>query len=172
MGAPYHPATNGQAERYVQTFKQKLKTLKCPKSKLKVELANILLIYRKTIHPSTGQSPSMLMFGRQIRSRLDLFKRIFNDGDRVRVRDFLTPNKWQFGRIVSKEGKLRYQVQLDDGRLWERHVDHIVGVGEDLMPSTFPLHVPVAVTTTSRPCRAGMPRRLQRKFKILVPSIN
>ena len=86
---------------------------------------------------------------------------MFNDGDRVRVRDFLTPNKWQFGRIVAKEGKLRYQVRLDDGRLWERHVDHIVGVGVDLMPrevpritaepSTFPLHVPVTVTTTSRP---------------------
>ncbi|XP_055615010.1 uncharacterized protein K02A2.6-like [Toxorhynchites rutilus septentrionalis] len=72
MGAPYHPATNGQAERYVQTFKQKLKALKCSKSQLNLELSNILLTYRKMIHPSTGKSPSMLVFGRQIRSRLDL----------------------------------------------------------------------------------------------------
>nr|XP_029711531.1 uncharacterized protein K02A2.6-like [Aedes albopictus] len=72
MGAPYHPSTNGQAERYVQTFKQKLKALKCPKSEFNLELSNILLTYRKMLHPSTGQSPSMLMFGRQIRSRLDL----------------------------------------------------------------------------------------------------
>ncbi|XP_055590350.1 uncharacterized protein K02A2.6-like [Uranotaenia lowii] len=151
MGAPYHPATNGQAERYVQTFKQKLKALKCPKSKLNLELANILLTYRKMIHPSTGQSPSMLMFGRQIRSRLDLMLpqnskeespdlvlRTFADGDRVRVRDFLSSNKWQFGRIVSKVGKLRYAVRLDDGRLWERHVDHIAGVGSELMPRGTP----------------------------------
>lgn len=133
MGAPYHPATNGQAERYVQTFKQKLKALHCPKSKLDVELANILMTYRKMIHPSTGQSPSMMMFGRQLKSRLDLMlpknperrpanpvARVFSDGDRVRVRDFLTANKWQFGRVVAKLGKLRYSVRLDDGRLWTR----------------------------------------------------
>ncbi|XP_058816755.1 uncharacterized protein K02A2.6-like [Topomyia yanbarensis] len=145
MGAPYHPATNGQAERYVQTFKQKLKALKCTKSQLNLELSNILLTYRKMLHPSTGQSPSMLMFGRQIRSRLDLLLpkneagrsnnyvvRQFQDGDRVRVRDFLSNSKWKFGRIAEKTGKLRYVVRLDDGRVWERHIDHIAGVGANL----------------------------------------
>ncbi|XP_062709500.1 uncharacterized protein K02A2.6-like [Aedes albopictus] len=95
MGAPYHPATNGQAERYVQTLKQKLKSLKCTKAQLNVELCNILLTYRKMIHPATGQSPAMMMFGRQIRSRIDLMLpknevvdsknhtvREFKDGDR------------------------------------------------------------------------------------------
>nr|XP_029714159.1 uncharacterized protein LOC109408875 [Aedes albopictus] len=145
MGAPYHPATNGQAERYVQTIKQKLKALKCTKSQLNLELCNILLTYRKMIHPSTGKSPSMLLFGRQIRSRLDLLLpknetsskadivvRQFLDGDRVRVRDFLSKDKWKFGRIAEKLGKLRYAVRIDDGRIWERHIDHIVGVGADL----------------------------------------
>ncbi|XP_062537956.1 uncharacterized protein K02A2.6-like [Armigeres subalbatus] len=145
MGAPYHPATNGQAERYVQIIKQKLKALKCSKSQLNLELCNILLTYRKMIHPSTGKSPSMLVFGRQIRSRLDLLLpkneptskadivvRQFLDGDRVRVRDFLSSSKWKFGRIAEKVGKLRYAVRLDDGRIWERHIDHIVGVGANL----------------------------------------
>ncbi|XP_065094201.1 uncharacterized protein K02A2.6-like [Ochlerotatus camptorhynchus] len=144
MEAPYHPATNGQAERYVQTFKQKLKALKCSKSQLNLELSNILLTYRKIIHPSTGKSPSMLVFGRQIRSRIDLLlpknetsskadiavRQL--DADRVRVRDFLSSNKWKFGKIVEKVGKLRYTVRLDDGRIWERHIDHIVGVGANL----------------------------------------
>ncbi|XP_058814638.1 uncharacterized protein K02A2.6-like [Topomyia yanbarensis] len=145
MGAPYHPATNGQAERYVQTIKQKLKALKYPKSKLILELCNTLLTYRKMIHPSTGTSLSMLVFGRQIRSRLDLLLpknetstkadivvRQFLDGDRNCVRDFLFKNKWKFGRIAEKVGKLRYTVRLDDGRIWERHIDHIVGVGANL----------------------------------------
>ncbi|XP_055543122.1 uncharacterized protein K02A2.6-like [Wyeomyia smithii] len=144
MGAPYHPASNGQAERYVQTFKQKLKALKCSKSQINPELANVLQTYRKMIHPSTGKSPSMLLFGRQIRSRLDLLLpkneaqrtnyqvRQFSDGDRVRVRDFLSNNKWKFGRVAEKVGKLRYAVRLDDGRIWERHIDHIVGVGANL----------------------------------------
>ncbi|XP_053698838.1 uncharacterized protein K02A2.6-like [Sabethes cyaneus] len=148
MGAPYHPATNGQAERYVQTFKQKLKAIRCPKSKLDIELANILMTYRKMIHPATGQSPSMMMFGRQIKSRLDLMlptkpekrpanpvNRVFFDGDRVRVRDFLSTQKWQFRQVVSKLGKMRYSVRLDDGRLWERHVDHMAGVGPNITSS-------------------------------------
>lgn len=60
-----------------------------------------------------------------------------------------------------KAGKLRYQVRLDDGRLWERHVDHIVGVGECLMPrvasgaipepSILLPTVPVFTRTTSKP---------------------
>ncbi|XP_058817568.1 uncharacterized protein K02A2.6-like [Topomyia yanbarensis] len=145
MGAPYHPATNGQAERFVQTIKQKLKSLKCTKAQLNAELCNILLTYRKMLHPATGQSPAMMMFGRQIRSRIDLMLpknetvsaknytvREFKDGDRARVRDFLSAEKWKFGRIAEKVGKLRYAVRLDDGRCWERHIDHIVGVGAHL----------------------------------------
>ncbi|XP_058128391.1 uncharacterized protein K02A2.6-like [Anopheles ziemanni] len=145
MGAPYHPATNGQAERYVQTIKNKLKAVKCSKSQIHLELCNILLTYRKTIHPATGKSPSMLVFGRQIRSRLDLMLptsdksnkeglevRQFQVGDRVRVRDFLSHDKWKFGRIAERVGKLRYNVHLDDGRIWERHIDHISEVGADL----------------------------------------
>ncbi|XP_055522875.1 uncharacterized protein LOC129717057 [Wyeomyia smithii] len=82
---------------------------------------------------------------RQIRSRIDLMLpkneirhasdltvEELHDGDRVRVRDFLSRDKWKFGRIVEKAGKLRYTVRLDDGRLWERHVDYIVGVGAHL----------------------------------------
>ncbi|XP_062539129.1 uncharacterized protein K02A2.6-like [Armigeres subalbatus] len=145
MGAPYHPSTNGQAERYVQTFKQKLKALKCPKSDFNMEISNILLTYRKMLHPSTGQSPSTLMFGRQIRSRIDLMLpknepkstndiavRLFKDGDRVRVRGFLSRDKWKSGKIVEEAGKLRYLVRLDDGRVWERQIDHISGVGAHL----------------------------------------
>lgn len=119
--------------------------LKAPKSHFNLKLSNILLTYRKMIHPATGQSPSMMMFGRQIRSRLDLMLprnteelspvsalRELANGDRVRVRDFLSSSKWQFGRITSRLRRLRYIVKLDDGRSWERHVDHIVAVGSEL----------------------------------------
>ncbi|GJQ73830.1 hypothetical protein Trydic_g18768 [Trypoxylus dichotomus] len=49
LGAPYHPVTNGLAERYIQAFKQAIRAIKC-------------------------LSPSQLMFNRNIRSRLDFMK--------------------------------------------------------------------------------------------------
>ncbi|XP_062541104.1 uncharacterized protein K02A2.6-like [Armigeres subalbatus] len=116
MGAPYHPATNGQAERFIQTFKNKMKALNCDKSKMHSELCNILLSYRKTIHQATGKSPSMMLFNRQIRSRLDLMVpnttstvdnpevaiKSFVEGTRVAARDYLDKEKWKYGHVAEK----------------------------------------------------------------------
>lgn len=149
-GAPYHPATNGQAERYVQTIKNKLKTIKGQKGELRKNIANILMAYRRSIHPVTGKSPAMLMFGRQIKSRLDLMipnecvkedvqqpqiNKQFNSHDRVAVRDYLSTDKWKFGVVDRKIGNLHYEVQLDDGRQWKRHVDQMRKVGQHLEKS-------------------------------------
>lgn len=149
-GAPYHPATNGQAERMIQTVKNKLKTLveeHRDTSKLKLELGNILLDYRKTIHPATSKSPSQLFLGRQIRSRLDLLKpaneirdtpelkKSFSVGEKVQVRDYFDNKvKWKFGTILDKIGKLLYSVELEDGRTWRRHVDQIRSFGSTNAP--------------------------------------
>jgi transposase InsO family protein len=66
-GAPYHPATNGAAERLVQTFKQAMKKSKLPK---KLALYEFLMQYRRTpLH--TGYSPSELLNGRQLRAKID-----------------------------------------------------------------------------------------------------
>ncbi|XP_062708968.1 uncharacterized protein K02A2.6-like [Aedes albopictus] len=141
MGAPYHPATNGQAERYVQTFKDKLKALNCPRSEVHAALQKILMTYRVTVHPATGQSPSMMVFGRQIKSRVDLMVpkigvqnsprgedttvRSFSVNDRVAARDFLSNERWRFGVVAERIGKLHYMVELDDGRMWKRHIDQL-----------------------------------------------
>ena len=66
-GAPYHPATNGAAERLVQTFKQALK--KSDKASIDA-LQDFLRNYRRT-PLSTGYSPSELLNGRQIRTKID-----------------------------------------------------------------------------------------------------
>ncbi|XP_017482654.1 PREDICTED: uncharacterized protein K02A2.6-like [Rhagoletis zephyria] len=139
QGAPYHPATNGQAERYVQTIKNKLIAANCTPESLKSELSKILIAYRRTIHPVTNKSPSMLMLGRQIQTRLDLLlpqndqakfgktlptKRI-DIGERVAVRDYLSKPKWKFGVVEANKGDLHYSVRLDDGRKWTRHIDQM-----------------------------------------------
>ena len=64
--APYHPSSNGLAERAVRTVKDGLR-----------KIANgplYLLTYRITPHQTTGQSPSELMFGRRLQTALDLPK--------------------------------------------------------------------------------------------------
>ena len=66
-GAPYHPVTNGQAERLVQTFKQSLKKSRLPCSQA---LQEFLMQYRRTPLES-GLSPSELLNGRQLRGKLD-----------------------------------------------------------------------------------------------------
>ena len=67
-GAPYHPATNGAAERLVQSFKNSLnKSRDSPKQALQA----FLMQYRRT-PLSTGFSPSQLLNGRQIRCMIDM----------------------------------------------------------------------------------------------------
>ncbi|XP_058827472.1 uncharacterized protein K02A2.6-like [Topomyia yanbarensis] len=149
FSAPYHPATNGQAERFIQTMKTKLKAMQCDRSEVHSELCSILLSYRKMIHPATGRSPSMLVFGRQMRSRLDLMvpsndskgseieqkTRELNVGSRVAAREYVHENKWEFGTIKLRFGKLHYLISLDDGREWKRHIDQIRLVGTELRRS-------------------------------------
>ena len=59
--APYHPASNGQVERLVQSFKQALKAGKSGGRSLSHRLPNFLLTYRSTPHATTGKSPSQLL---------------------------------------------------------------------------------------------------------------
>lgn len=66
-GAPYHAATNGAAERLVQTFKRSLQKSALPP---KQALQEFLMQYRRTPLDS-GYSPSELLNGRQIRTKLD-----------------------------------------------------------------------------------------------------
>ena len=67
-GAPCHAATNGAAERLVQTFKQAMR-----KSTLtpKCALQEFLVQYRRT-PLSCGYSPCELLNGRKIRTKIDV----------------------------------------------------------------------------------------------------
>ena len=70
--SPYHPASNGLAERAVQTFKSTVSKMDGPMDR---RIARFLLKYRITPQTTTGLSPAQLLMGRRIRTALDLTPR-------------------------------------------------------------------------------------------------
>ena len=68
--SPYHSSSNGLAERAMQTFKTDIKRMSVDSIENKVSC--FLLKYRVTPHTTMRVSPAELMFGRQLRTTLDL----------------------------------------------------------------------------------------------------
>ena len=146
--APYHPASNGLAERFVQTFKRAMKASHNDGRSPSHRLAEFLMTYRATPHATTGVSPATLFLHRKIRTRFDLLRpdiqrnvhvkqatqkthhdkqaslRQLQVGQPVMAKDF-RHGTWQPGVITSIKGPLSYVVTLGDGRVWNRHVDHV-----------------------------------------------
>ena len=74
---PYHPQSNGAAERAVRVVKEALvkQVLEGNKSRsIKHRLADFLLRYRTTPHSTTGAMPAELLMRRRLRTRLSLVK--------------------------------------------------------------------------------------------------
>eukprot|EP00731_Ephydatia_muelleri_P013854 Em0007g1164a len=148
--SPYHPATNGLAERFVQTLKQALRD----ERSLQHRLASFLLSYRNSRHATTETAPSYLMMGRELRCRLHLLKpdlrgtvskamtrqvmtraaaieRSFGEGERVMVHDYRTGHtRWQPATITQKLGVKSYLVDVGNGGVWKRHADQIRSADE------------------------------------------
>lgn len=143
LTAPYHPATNGQAERYVQTLKNSLKRMRTTYANVQSALQQLLMQYRNTPHAKTGVSPAETLFSRKLRTRLDLLRPviskerehtppfIFEEGKRVSCRNYTGNVKWIFGKILKQLGDLHYEILLDDGRVWKRHVNQVRPIGEN-----------------------------------------
>jgi len=144
--SPYHPASNGAAERFVQSFKRAIVAAKCDEYGLQQKIARFLLTYRTTPHGTTGVTPAHLFLGRELRTRLSLVKpsvhnrvqnkqstmvekgsryREFFPGDQVTVKDMRNDSTWWPGTIAERSAPKTYIIVLTDGRVWRRHVDHI-----------------------------------------------
>ena len=148
--APYHPSSNGLAERAVQSFKAGIK--KTPGESVQQRLSKFLFQYRITPHTTTGIPPAELLMNRRLRSKLDLLYpeltakvenkqlkqkqqhdsekpvRKFKVGESVFAQNFSkTGNdpKWLPGTIVRVTGPLSYEVELMDKSTVHRHVDNV-----------------------------------------------
>ncbi|XP_065208322.1 uncharacterized protein K02A2.6-like [Planococcus citri] len=149
FAAPYHPASNGQVERYVQVLKNSLKAslFDSSQSSSITERVNLLLIQlRRTTHSLTGKTPAELLLRHSYRTKLDLLidphtKRIRSDqiqqientklrdikpGDPVNYRVYNdTKRKWATGLVISK-GPLNAVIRGENGETHRRHLDQMV----------------------------------------------
>ena len=91
--APYHPRSNGQAERFVQTFKQFFKAE--DSDSIMQSLARFLFSYRTTPNSTTGQTPAELFLNHRLRTRLDLMRPELGR----KVFDRQTDQKARYGKI-------------------------------------------------------------------------
>ncbi|UYV77938.1 K02A2.6-like [Cordylochernes scorpioides] len=128
--APFHPSSNGLAERAVQTIKTGLK--KVQQGSISQRLAEILLGYRRTPIASIGKSPSEMMFGHNIRSRLDLIlpnpgkseEPGFKLGESVWYRTYKSGQKWDQASIQGPTGNHLVTLQTAKGQV-RRHWNQI-----------------------------------------------
>lgn len=142
--APGHPATNGLAERNVQTLKDRLKAMTSENLPVHLKIQRILFRYRAT-PLANGKSPAEMYLNRQIRIKLDAMfpyyekkseqpikphTRKLQVGERVRTKFFVN-NKatWKLGVITQKLGHLHYIVKLDEGREVKRHINQLISTG-------------------------------------------
>ena len=68
--SPEHPEANGIAERFMATIVKTTHAAIAEGKDPKLEIKRRLLNYRNTPHPSTGKTPSELMMGRVVRTRV------------------------------------------------------------------------------------------------------
>ena len=72
---PYHPQSNGQAERFVKTLKESIKKgMESGKASLEEVVTDFLSVYRDTSHSTTNVSPARLLMNLDLRCQLDLLK--------------------------------------------------------------------------------------------------
>ncbi|KAF4525226.1 hypothetical protein B566_EDAN014001, partial [Ephemera danica] len=145
--APYQPASNGSAERAVQTVKSML--AKFDHQFWKIQLPNILLALRSTPCASTGRSPAQMMFGRNIRTLFDKMhphtatsdatrnaaalaaqhattpSRDINAGDIVWYRNYRGEPKWEKGIVSVVLGPRNFKVRTVEGHVIDRHIDQL-----------------------------------------------
>ncbi|XP_077486586.1 uncharacterized protein LOC144097845 [Amblyomma americanum] len=137
--APYHPQSNGLAERTVRTVKVFLK--KNVHGSLKTRLARILHKYGRTPQ-SGGSTPAQLLMGYERRSRLDnavaptgpLASQspvdrhvlgVLRPREPVWVKSFGRADPWIPARITSSDGTRMVNADGPEGENIRRHTDQI-----------------------------------------------
>ncbi len=156
--APYHPSTNGLAERFVKTFKNSMKASENEGKTLNTQIASFLTSYRSTPHATTSVAPNELFLQRKVRTKFDMLQpdvqgvvrdkqslqkkyhdnraklRTFTPGQTVMARDYLSAKKLIPGVIETSSGPTMYKVKIYNGKIIVRHIDQLLPANDQLPP--------------------------------------
>ncbi|XP_061105010.1 uncharacterized protein K02A2.6-like [Conger conger] len=177
--APFYPASNGLAERAVQTVKEGLKRM--TGDSLSSRLSRFLFKYRLTPQSTTGRTPAEMLLGRRPKSRLDLLRpnikakverkqekqkerhdqhareRQLEPDDHVYVRNFNNNSvKWLPGVIRKQSGPVSFVVELQDGLVFRRHQDHVRLRYDAGSVTEIAVRCPVVEQPTVETCSPGV----------------
>ncbi|XP_055623649.1 uncharacterized protein K02A2.6-like [Toxorhynchites rutilus septentrionalis] len=186
--APFHPQSNGQVERFVDTFKRAIKKIREGKGPIQNALDIFLMTYRTTPNVSApeGKSPSEVMFGRRLRTSLDLLRppavretisetvpRSFKQGDAIYAKVH-SKNSWRWapGVILERVGQVMFNVWIESSRMIRSHINQLRNRTESgaktssSMPSKVVPLSPATTALSSRPTEVEtavqVPRRSSR----------
>lgn len=151
----FHPSSNGQAERFVDTLKRALKKMEGEGTTTEI-LHTFLEVYRSTPNPNSprGTTPAESFIGRKMRTIFDALKktpispvtrnenmeqqynskhgtksRSFKHGDLVYAREFKNNKSlWVPGEILAKIGNVTYDTFVKVGnhhKIIKAHADQL-----------------------------------------------
>ena len=153
---PYHPASNGLAEHFIQSFKQALRGSQNDGRSLNNRLSTFLLTYRSVPHATTRVPLCTLLLQRKLRTRFDLLKpnceervlekqaqqkqqhdrraktREWEVGQSVMARNLQPGPNWIPGVVVERAGPLSYVIKTEEKQLWRWHVDQLKALGDGI----------------------------------------
>ncbi|XP_058017270.1 uncharacterized protein K02A2.6-like [Ahaetulla prasina] len=122
LSAPFHPATNGLAERSVRSAKEALSRIRPGDWQTKID--TFLAVQHRTPCVTTGRSPAELLMGRKLRCPLDRLNPNYTPdgykgvqgktrgmavGDLVWAHNYSEGPTWVTGKILEITGPKSYQ---------------------------------------------------------------
>lgn len=163
---PYHPAGNGQCERFNRTLHNLLRTL--PDSQKRdwaACLPQVVFCYNTTPHQSTGESPHLLMFGQEPQLPVDFLLGRVREPVAGRVCDWVQEHQARLQiafdgareRLATAAAyrKQRHDKHVHDLPLMEGQSVYVRDLGVRGRHKIHDLWTPIVHTVLKAPCDGG-----------------